>query len=716
MYKSRNSERVQVSSSISCDRADLLYIIKPEMNPDPKVTPAVAHAAGDTGHGPGIFQYLKQQSAAMVTKLYGSRGSAVVNLTDEDSTQQTRPDSQAPFVTKAVFQSLTAMAKNYVLRLLFVSSGHPSTASSTASAGTTEDEMRMWAIPSGSGSGSGSGNKVGAAAGAQHATAVEELVALHVLQPVTLPNSAEGEGDRDGEGEGEGGSGTGTGAGAGAERTVLVMNPHFRRSLQRALLSPLEPWGDVLLARSAAPAVQEQNMHVPTKAELEALSAAKWDALLRFLVGIGADSASLNTSAASAAGRIYSTTSLVVKAGGTIERFVRRMGLMSEGGTPVAASNGHNQAFKKAKAGTGNLQITALGYAYMLRSYQEQVWMFVYELISAASTSSATSSGTGQEQLLSLLFMLSYCEFGRGYPFSELSADQQNLMLEFSQLGLCFVSGPSDVNTAHAASILDRGTLYSVSDVRQNSPAVWLFYPSSIAINMLFRSHEPSSQSLSSTTRVGQEFNGAAGAGGLSSGMGKSEEEESSTGNIHRGVSGISSSGDTHKEAVSSLSSGLEIIVETNMQVIAYLRSPLHLALLGLFVELSVHLPNVAIGTITRERAKAAFRMGVRVSQIVDFLCVHAHPLTRAAQPIIPTNVVDQLVLWENERLRVTDTPAILMKFDEIPNFGPKEFADVDAYARRIGMNLCASPATMSLVVPYEGYEALRAYVEDTLL
>ena len=602
----------------------------------------------------------------MVNKLYGSRGTAIATLAGGDA-HQADPDSQAPFVVKAVFQSLSALSKNYILRLLFTGS------SADASTGMTEDEMRVWAISS---QGGGSGK-----IGVQHATAVEELRALHVLQPAIAPDEGEG-----------------------ASRTTLVLNPFFRCSLQQALLQPREPWADALRGTK-----EDGQVHVPSKCELEALSAAKWDALLRFIVGIGADAAS-STGPASAAGRIHSTTSLVVKPGGTIERFVRRMGLMGEGGAPAAV--GQSAALKKAKTASGSLRITSLGYAYMLSSYQEQVWMFVYELISSASTNAASSSGTGQEQLLSLLFMLSYCQFGRGYPLNELTPDQQNLVLEFSQLGLAYVSGPAAASTSHAESILDRGTLYNPSTVQQHSAAQWLFYPSSIAINMLFRSHEPSSQGLSSTTRVGQEFTGAT----ASLPGAKGEEEESSTGNIHRGISGITSTGNAHKEAQDSLSSGLEIIVETNMQVIAYLRSPLHLALLGLFVDLSVHLPNVAIGTITRERAKAAFGMGVRVDQIVDFLCVHAHPMTRAHQPIIPTNVVDQLVLWENERKRVSDQAGILMKFDEIAGFGADEFSKLEVYAKRIGMYLCSAPESMSLVVPYEGYEALRAFVEDSLL
>lgn len=70
----------------------------------------------------------------------------------------------------------------------------------------------------------------------------------------------------------------------------------------------------------------------------------------------------------------------------------------------------------------------------------------------------------------------------------------------------------------------------------------------------------------------------------------------------------------------------LQIIVETNLQVIAYVTSDLHLAMLKLFVDLSIRMPNMAIGKITRERSREAFRMGIRAHQIIEFLRSHAHP------------------------------------------------------------------------------------------
>ena len=142
---------------------------------------------------------------------------------------------------------------------------------------------------------------------------------------------------------------------------------------------------------------------------------------------------------------------------------------------------------------------------------------------------------------------------------------------------------------------------------------------------------------------------------------------------------------DGRNEVISSLSSGLRIIVETNMQVVAYLTSELHLALLKLFVEFSVQLPNVAIGKITREKAKEAFRIGIRVHQIIDFLCVHSHELISSSKPIIPTNVVDQLVLWESERYRIKHKNATLMCFDGREGFDPDFFEKVSQYAKRVG-------------------------------
>jgi hypothetical protein len=92
----------------------------------------------------------------------------------------------------------------------------------------------------------------------------------------------------------------------------------------------------------------------------------------------------------------------------------------------------------------------------------------------------------------------------------------------------------------------------------------------------------------------------------------------------------------------SSMSAHFYVIVETNSQVVAYVSSDLHLAMLRLFVDITVRMPNMAMGRVTRERAKAAYRIGIRAEQIIDFLASHAHPIVSNRTdglPVIPENV-----------------------------------------------------------------------------
>ena len=629
----------------------------------------------------GIFSYLAEQSLAVVNKLYGAKES---NVSDASA--------QGPFVSKAVFQSCSALAKNYIMRLLFFEQC------------VSAQDLCDWIAGDGY--------------GIEHAAALEELIRLRVLQEsfeedtgdkedddIVVLSMSSGMGIDMGIGGGHSGNGKGRkGIGGGPMRSSgekFVMNPYFRSAFKRAILSPREPWGQQLrslhvssLSSSSLSTSSSLPNHTPSKEELRHQSIVKWDALLRFLVGVpGAAN---------------------IIPGGTIERFVRSTDLMGEGvsaASRVASMSRQRPGGNKAGSVSGglrNLTITEKGYAYMLKSYQEQVWIFVYELIQIA---------TDKEELLSLLFMISYCEFGKGYPVNALTPAQRMLIVEFSQLGLVYASSSSS-GSGNSSSRITNGSIYDENQVQAPGDTL-LFYPASIAIHMIFRSqYHMSPQALQSSTHVGQEYNDKTDSLGLPA-MGGGGDE-SATSNIHRGVGGFAatceSSVDRTTEMQNSLSSGLEIIVETNMQVTAYLTSELHLALLNLFVDFSVLLPNVVIGTLTRDKAKQAFRMGVRVKQIVDFLCVHAHALTRDQKPIVPANVVDQLVLWESERFRVNNTDSILMKFDNMWGFDSSAFSQVEAYANRIGMNLCSNAKKMSLVVPYDGYEQIRAFIEDQLV
>jgi transcription initiation factor TFIIH subunit 4 len=100
----------------------------------------------------------------------------------------------SPFVCKAMLQSLRPLARNYVMRLLFVASSVPLS------------ELSDW-------------NK--ASASEEHKQAIEELLKVHVLKREL-------------------------GGGGGEEGVGL--NPFFREGLKSALSNPEEPWAGVMAA------------------------------------------------------------------------------------------------------------------------------------------------------------------------------------------------------------------------------------------------------------------------------------------------------------------------------------------------------------------------------------------------------------------------------------------------------------------------------------
>ena len=596
-----------------------------------------------------IFEYLQSQNQAVLNNLYG-RESA-------DASGRISKNVQAPFVAKAVFQSISAVAKNYVMRLIFVNHA------------MTYLEMGDWMIHG--------------ARRAEHLAVLSELIKMHILEE-EIQMDVDIDDDEGGRSHYRRGDiqevidpryDNVTGA-------KYRINSYFRESLKQAISNPEEPWalekaGGLTSFNSTAVKVedgQRGDANKPSKSFLEKMSLEKWDALLRFLLGIEGSS--------------------LVTPGGTIDNFVCRTGLMQNRG---AHAKKYDSA-KRTRTQVMNLQISARGYEYMLKSYQQQVWLFVYETIQHIE---------GRDDLLSLLFMLSYCEFGEGYPLAALTSAQHALVLEFSAVGLVYVGD--------RASYEDGGQ----------------FYPSYIAINMMFKSFGPQTQSLYKRTQVGNEGEEAASqkgdVEGSSLGMKINQSMEQQTnlpGQSGAAAARVAPGSLAPAPGPPPLTSGLQIVVETNMQVVAYLTSPLHLALLGLFVEFAVQMPNVAIGKISRDKAKDAFDLGIRVDQIIDFLCVHAHNLTKHEKPVIPNNVVDQLVLWESEKFRIKDTESILVDFTKLSSvrvgFGSdsggmtrEQFLDVEKQAKRIKASLFSDVEQMLMVFTFDGYDQIRSYMED---
>lgn len=74
----------------------------------------------------------------------------------------------------------------------------------------------------------------------------------------------------------------------------------------------------------------------------------------------------------------------------------------------------------------------------------------------------------------------------------------------------------------------------------------------------------------------------------------------------------------------------------STMQVYAYTMSELQVAILRLFVRAECRLPNLFVGTLTRESVTQALEFGVQADQIISFMQQHAHPHVLHKVPIVP--------------------------------------------------------------------------------
>jgi hypothetical protein len=591
-----------------------------------------------------MFGYFQTQSQSVTNKLFGKSF-----LTDAST------PSQSPYVCKAVFQNMSALAKSYTLRLLFNKSS------------VTLVELGEWM----KGGSYGQHKDV-------HILVIDELMKARVLEYDSKSMNEEDDDDiqilanipslmEDIKDPSKMSNNSKTKVETINENAKLTMNPYFRQNYLVALTSPEEPWSSYVRHKDSIVAT-----YSPSHQEISENSLQKWDALLRFLVKING--------------------AAQVIPGGTIDNFVRFCGLMSDGSASSFSTT------KKKGGNVKNLKITAKGYEYMLKSYQEQVWIFVFETIQHFDQ--------GREDLFSLLFMLSYCEFGREYPLNALNETQKKVIWEFAEVGLVYIPGMSG---------------QSVHSVDMASLTEYYFYPSSISINMMFKTYTSSVQSLHQRSNLAEVENGI-----------KKEDKNKSMVNetvhsIGRYFSGTeddkrdmndsmqayANSNTGNEDHMVSITSGLQCIVETNMQVVAYYKSELHLALLNLFVEFHVQMPDMAIGKITRDKVKDAYDMGIRVEQINDFLCVHAHDLVKNETEIIPPNVKDQLVLWEHEKYRIKDIESILVDFSSMYNFTQARFDEVDQYAKKIDAQLFSDASQRIMVLTIEGYDQIESFIED---
>jgi transcription initiation factor TFIIH subunit 4 len=275
--------------------------------------------------------------------------------------------------------------------------------------------------------------------------------------------------------------------------------------------------------------------------------------------------------------------------------------------------------------------------------------------------------------------MLSFCRVGNSYPVSQLTPIQLQLMMEFSHLGIIYRASPQ-------------------------SPR---FYPTQIAVNIIIGSGTATHKlkSLNSLTPEYSEDTPTPPLTSSSSLLPTNQSAPSAT---------SAAAAATTSTVPSANLSGLELIVETNFQVVAYFTSDLHLAMLSLFVDNRglVRLPNMALGQITRDSIKSALKMGIKASQIINFMKIHTHSNLSHRQPLIPENVTDQIKLWESERYRLKLQPSMLLNLTEITSGKHLEelYQSLKRYSQEINVLLWFDDQKKCLVVTSEGYYQLDAY------
>lgn len=534
----------------------------------------------------GIFEYIRWLPNENINKLYGPAEPSIRTENDQNM-----------WACRAVFQSLSALAKSYVMRLLFISSEVPLA------------DIQHW---------------VNADNLKLHNQALEELFSLLII--IRLKPGEVGDENEDS---------------ANKHVPRLKMNPCFRVNFLATLSSSAKPWTQ-----------NSMNIRIPVKTE---------DGMDLDLGTSGAEEPQLNEQFLDNHFIVHWEKMLYYLINNDLMIPNNKVAVKDDVPDTVDNFLVYTKLLWKDEAYTGKgpntrREITLKGFEFMLLDRYSQLWSFMQSLLLQSEN---------QEEILSLIFMLSYCECnGQGYSLDSITASQRNLLYEISFLGIVYI--PS-----------------------LNSP---YFYPTRMAVDMIIYSDKQAMiiANVNAAAAMGQQRQGLLGS--------KSQELASS---------------------VLRQSSKMTIIVESNNQVVAYVSNDLHFHMLQLFVEIDSRLPGMAIGKLTRQKCRAAFRIGISAAQIIEFLLIHTHPIigqrkvgiaahatagnnaTHSDSTILlPQNIYDQLCLWEKEvsRIRCDYNVIIIDMFDELMSLGSGRHShdanhSTDVYKKLfnyvVGMKLC---------------------------
>jgi len=147
--------------------------------------------------------------------------------------------------------------------------------------------------------------------------------------------------------------------------------------------------------------------------------------------------------------------------------------------------------------------------------------------------------------------------------------------------------------------------------------------------------------------------------------------------------------------------------------VYAYTTSRLHLAILSSFTEFIFHLPNVVVAAITRDSVRRALQTGITSQQIILYLKSNAHPqmlLSHSQARCIPSNVIEQIELWDQERRRLTYQPCSLYSNFE----ADEEYIMLKEYATQNNYLLWFNDLQRLLAISEDGDKQVRDWWKRT--
>ena len=338
--------------------------------------------------------------------------------------------------------------------------------------------------------------------------------------------------------------------------------------------------------------------------------------------------------------------------------------------------------------------VTRAGFEFLLKDTSVQMWTFLSDYLATASARKMSSA-----DILAFLFELSFCRVGEGYAVSALTETQRRLLEDLQSFGMIYVT------RGHKASRKVQIIEDHLDSDNGRNPIASFFYPTALAVILT----QPDA-SLS-VSIAGQDFKLRGGpshhrqhdlASDLQSQLSTDGTGGSSNGNglLAGPLQSLTSSLD--------ISSSLQLVVEKNFKVYAYTSTDLHLALLALFCRVELRLPNFVVATLTRKSVLTAYERGITARQIAHFLTQRVHPSMSARDLGVPENIIDQLVIWQEERHRCVFLPGVMVSGFETA----AQFRDCVTYAKDELQTLeWADESLLAFIVEKESAEAIKQFM-----